>query len=48
MELKLSLSVSEARVIYNALKNSKPKGIIEAQITKYIIAKIKKYAEEDC
>lgn len=47
MELKLSLSVSEAKVIYNALKNSKPKGIIEAQITKYIMAKIKKYIDEE-
>ena len=45
MELKLSLSVSEARVIYNALKNNKPKGIIEAQITKYIMAKIKNYID---
>lgn len=47
MELKLSLCVNEARVIYNALKNSKPKGIIEAQITKYIMTKIKKYIDEE-
>ena len=45
--LKLELSVSESCALYRALKNSNPDDIIDEHIIKDIMAKIKKYIDEE-
>ena len=46
-KLKLELCVGEACALYRALKNSSPDDIIDEHIIKYIMAKIKKYIDEE-
>lgn len=46
-KLKLELSVGVACALYRALKNSSPDDIIDEHIIKDIMAKIKKYIDEE-
>ena len=46
-KLKIELCVSEARALYRALKYSNPEDIIDEHIIKDIMAKIKKYMDEE-
>ena len=46
-KLKIELCVSEASALYRALKYSNPEDIIDEHIIKDIMAKIKKYMDEE-
>ena len=46
-KLKIELSVEESCALYRALKNSSPDDIIDEHVIKDIMAKIKKYIDEE-
>lgn len=46
-KLKLELCVSEAGALYRALKNSNSEDSVDEHIIKDIMAKIKKYMDEE-
>lgn len=45
--LKLELCVSEACALYRVLKNTNPDDIVDGHIINDIMAKIKRYIDED-